>query len=169
MNGMAILGLFVLASACTSNEQARQADLPTKKAAKSTGANQSGNRMPEIKASVSRKSNNIAPWDASGCGDDDYKNEQLQRHPELMGLSQDDILAAYGAPSAREEFKIGEPVGRFYGDYAKRSGAQAKNAGEPARALTWTKSNCNFTIFFLNKNKAWLADNAFEWGVDADF
>jgi hypothetical protein len=165
MNTNFIIGFFVLATACTSSEQGKTADIPAQRSLESSVSKSSSDPKP-IK---------IPAWDASGCGDDDYQNAQLQRHPSLMGQSASDIIAAYGTPSKQEDFKVGEPEGSFYGDYGKRGGSKTITAGNPVRVLTWTKSNCNFSVFFLNRNKDqndtkdWYADNAFEWGVGADF
>jgi hypothetical protein len=113
---------------------------------------------------------NIPPWDASGCGDDDYQNEKLERHPMLMGLSPEIILSAYGKPSSSEDFVVGGPGGSFYGALGKRmGGAKAANNGAPARVLTWTKSACNFSVFFVKEGALWQSVNAFEWAVGADF
>jgi hypothetical protein len=112
----------------------------------------------------------IKPWDATACGDDAYQNEKLQRHPALMGLAPEPLTRAYGAPSAEQNFRVGEPLGTFYGAYGKRrSGPKAANEGAPARVLTWTKSSCNFSVFFLKQGETWQAVEAFEWAVGAEF
>ncbi len=112
----------------------------------------------------------IAPWDATACGDDDYKNEQMQRHPELMGLSPAALTAAYGAPSDREAFTVGEAVGTFYGPLGKMPEGRAQpDKGASAQVLTWTRSGCNFSVFFVTRGKASVAAHAFEWAVGSDF
>ena len=109
----------------------------------------------------------IAPWDAVKCGDDHYQNEKLERHPALMGLPPSALIAAYGAPSASEDFVAGEPVGTFYGAYGKQAGGV--NAGKAMRVLTWTKKSCNFSVFFMGKDAKGRVVEAFEWAVGAEF
>jgi hypothetical protein len=109
----------------------------------------------------------IALWDASGCGDDQYQNEKLERHPALMGLSPSVLIAVYGAPSASENFVAGEPVGTFYGAYGKQ--ASGVNTGKPMRLLTWTKKSCNFSVFFMGQDDNSRVVEAFEWAAGADF
>ena len=109
----------------------------------------------------------IAPWDASGCGDDQYQNEKLERHPALMGLPPSALIAAYGAPSASEDFVAGKPVGTFYGAYGKQ--ASGANANRPMRVLTWTKNTCNFSVFFMGQDAKGRVVEAFEWAVGAEF
>jgi hypothetical protein len=121
-------------------------------------------------AAVPMRGGAIPTWDAAACGDDDYQNAQLQRHPGLMGRSVDSLLTAFGEPSAVERFRVGEPTGVFYGAYGKMpKGREHKNAGDPVRVLTWTKNGCNFSIFFLEEAGSSAAVNAFEWAVGADF
>ena len=137
-------------------------------------AKASVNRRPNGTAAEALDSNNtdaaILVWDASQCGDDDYQNERLERHPKLMGSSVDQLVRAYGTPSNLEEFKVGEPVGVFYGELGRTEGAAARPlAGKSAKVLTWTKSDCNFSVFFVQRDRAFEAVNAFEWGIDADF
>jgi hypothetical protein len=112
----------------------------------------------------------IKPWDSSRCGDDDYKNAKMERHPNLMGMSSAQLVKAYGQASADEKVKIGEPIGSFYGPYRKLP-IEKKQAdfGEPIRILTWTKNKCNFSVFFKETQAASIAVYAFEWGVGADF
>jgi hypothetical protein len=109
----------------------------------------------------------IAPWDAVKCGDDQYQNEKLERHPVLLGLSPSALIAVYGAPSASENFVAGEPVGTFYGAYGRQ--ASGVNAGKPMRVLTWTKKSCNFSVFFMGQDTNGRVVEAFEWAVGADF
>jgi hypothetical protein len=109
----------------------------------------------------------VGPWDASGCGDDQYQNEKLERHPALAGLSPGVLIAAYGKPAATEDFVAGEPSGTFYGAYGKQ--AVGEDVGKPVRVLTWTKNGCNFSVFFIKKDDDARAVEAFEWAVGADF
>ncbi len=112
----------------------------------------------------------IAPWDAGTCGDDDYQNEKMERHPALVGRTANDLLAAFGKPSTNETFRIGEPAGTFYGPFAKRlSGPPHPDLGDPARVLTWTKNGCNFSVFFVEPDQGGRVVEAFEWAVGADF
>lgn len=135
----------------------------------SSAANAAGPPLAEP-AVVQAKPAKIAPWDASQCGDDDYQNAQMERHPALMGLSPDMVASAYGQPSTSENFRVGEPVGTFYGAYGKRSGGpKSADEGKPMRVLTWTKKDCNFSIFFLQSGEGMKAVEAYEWAVGADF
>lgn len=85
-----------------------------------------------------------------------------------MGRSPELLAANFGAPSAREDFRVGQPVGAFYGALGRRQ-PPAPNAGAPARQWTWTKNGCNFSVFFLQHGGKWGAVEAFEWSVGADF
>jgi hypothetical protein len=119
---------------------------------------------------VTTAGKSIAPWDASGCGDDDYKNTKMERHPALMGISIERLSAAYGKPSSREKFIVGNPVGIFYGEYGRMSASRPHPLkGKQAQILTWTKNGCNFSIFFVEKAGTPSAVHAFEWTVGSDF
>lgn len=112
----------------------------------------------------------IAPWDATRCGDDAYQNARMERHPALMGLSSQALEGAWGAPAQREQFRVGSPVGTFYGALGRRrSGRPHADTNAPAQALTWRRAGCNFSVFFVKRNDAFRAVNAFEWAVGADF
>lgn len=123
-----------------------------------------------LPVTVAQNETVIAPWDASRCGDDDYQNARMERHPALMGVEAGRLEAAYGKPAQREDFRVGEPAGTFYGALGRRvSGAPHPDAGAAARVLTWNKSGCNFSVFFVERGGRWNAVNAFEWSPGADF
>lgn len=157
MTGRVILALALGATACDGGEQRAMSARSEQPATASAAA------RPAAQARV-------APWDASACGDDAYKNARMERHPDLIGRSPDTLAASFGAPSAREDFRVGEPVGTFYGALGNRR-PPPPNAGAPApaRAWTWTKNKCNFSVFFLQRDGKWGAVEAFEWSVGADF
>jgi hypothetical protein len=107
----------------------------------------------------------IAPWDATRCGDDADIG-----HKRLMGRAPEALEAAFGSPTRRERFRVGEPAGTFYGELGRRlSGPKHSQAGAPAQALTWTKKGCDFTVLFVERAGAFRAVSAFEAGVGADF
>jgi hypothetical protein len=112
----------------------------------------------------------LKPWDATGCGDDNDKNEKMERHPDLMGLTIEQLTKAYGKPATTEAFKVGTPQGIFYGPYGRMpAGREQANTGQPAQILTWTKNGCNFSVFFLDASGKTSAVHAFEWAVGSDF
>lgn len=80
----------------------------------------------------------VPAWDASRCGDDDYQNARMERHPALIGRSDDDLIAAYGKPHAEDRFRAGEGVGTYSGGVASQlpSGAP-RNARTPVREIIW--------------------------------
>ena len=120
------------------------------------------------KASAPAAVERVKLWDASRCGDDPYVNARMERHPALMGRSPETLAASFGAPSQRENFTVGGPVGTFYGALGRRT-PPPPNAGAAARQWTWTKNGCNFSVFFLQRGDQWRAVEAFEWRVGADF
>ncbi|HEU0043387.1 hypothetical protein [Sphingomonas sp.] len=112
----------------------------------------------------------IERWDATRCGDDDYRNARMERHPALMGRAPEALEAAFGPVGTRESFRVGGPAGTFYGELGRRrSGPPRRHDGARAQVLTWTRQACNFSVFFVEKDGAWRAVNAFEWAVGADF
>ncbi len=149
--------LVILLSACSDSSNSVTAAAATKAmAAKSTTSK-------PVDA-------HVAQWDATKCGDDEYQNARMERHPALMGLPLQALVKAYGAPSERENFKVGEPVGVFYGPLGKMPVGRAhKNIGAPATVLTWTRNGCNFSVFFIEKAGTTSAVHAFEWAVGSDF
>jgi hypothetical protein len=148
---------ITLLTACTRDQQNESVHIDGKPAK-------------QIEVATPASGATIPGWDAKRCGDDDYQNEKLQRHPAIMGLAPDALSAAYGIPSAQEYFLVGKPSGTFYGAYGKRlNGPKAINHGAPGYVITWTKSGCNFSVFFLKQGDTWKATEAFEWAVGAEF
>jgi hypothetical protein len=166
-----IVCLLVTVTACSAEDQ------PSRVASAKLSSSSEGNKPTPNKAqtitptsTTTKASESIKPWDAKRCGDDDYKNRKMERHPDLMGLTAAQLLQAYGPPSADEKVKVGEPVGSFYGPFRKVPSSQRqKNFGDPLRILTWTKNKCNFSVFFFDTSNASSAVYAFEWSVGADF
>jgi len=112
----------------------------------------------------------VAPWDASRCGDDEYKNARMERHPALIGRSADDLLAAYGKAHAEDRFRAGEGVGTYSGGVASQlPGGAARNARTPVREIIWQRQGCNFIVRFREDRGAWRVFDAFEASADADF
>lgn len=155
MTRQLVLAVVLGATACDAGEQ-REMTVSAAHHEKATSA-----VRPATQARVAR-------WDASTCGDDAYRNARMDRHPALMGRSPEILAASFGAPSAREDFRVGEPVGTFYGALGRRQ-PPPPNAGAPARQWTWTRNGCNFSVFFLQRGGRWSAVDAFEWPVGADF
>jgi hypothetical protein len=168
MKQHALSALIFALLACSDRDESRNAVAPV---LKSNAGAKTASASDVAAAAVSPDlAGNIAMWDSSACGDDDYQNEQMQRHPGLMGRSAKSLLKAYGKPSAQERFKVGEPIGIFYGAYGKMpKDRQQKNMGDPVRVLTWTNNSCNFSIFFLETPAGSSAIHAFEWAVGSDF
>jgi len=109
-------------------------------------------------------------WDATRCGDDEYKNARMERHPELMGRAAADLLAAYGKPRADTRFRAGEGAGTYSGGVASQlPGGAERNARTPVREIIWQRADCNFIVRFRTVAGAWRVFDAFEASSDADF
>lgn len=112
----------------------------------------------------------LADWDARRCGDDEYKNAAMQRHPELIGRSPEELTAAFGKPADTDHFRAGETQGTFRAGVADQlPGGAAANANRVVKEMTWTRSGCNFTVQFYERQARWRAIDGFEWSVGADF
>lgn len=112
----------------------------------------------------------VPAWDATTCGDDEYQNARMERHPALIGRSADDLLAAYGKPRADETFRAGEGLGVYRGGVASQLPGGAKaNAQTPVREIVWVRSACQFIVRFREAEGAWRVFDAFEAAEDADF
>ncbi|MFV0624243.1 hypothetical protein ACBY01_09570 [Sphingomonas sp. ac-8] len=112
----------------------------------------------------------VPPWDASQCGDDEYQNARMERHPALIERSADDLLAAYGKPHAESRFRAGDGVGTYSGGVASQlPGGAAHNARTPVREIIWQRGGCNFVVRFREDQGAWRVFDAFEALADADF
>jgi hypothetical protein len=115
-------------------------------------------------------SRHVPPWDASQCGDDEYQNARMERHPALMGRSADDLLAAYGKPHAESSFRAGEGVGTYSGGVASQlPGGAARNAHTQVREIIWQRDGCSFIVRFREHGGDWRVFDAFEASADADF
>ncbi len=112
----------------------------------------------------------VPAWDATRCGDDEYRNARMERHPDLMGRAADDLLAAYGKPHADTRFRAGEGVGTYSGGVASQlPGGAERNARTPVREIVWQRAGCNFIVRFRQATGAWRVFDAFEASSDADF
>ena len=112
----------------------------------------------------------VPAWDASRCGDDEYENARMERHPALIGRSIDDLLAAYGKPQAENGFRAGDGVGTYSGGVASQlPGGAASNSHTPVREIIWQRDGCNFIVRFRQDRGAWRVFDAFEASADADF
>lgn len=163
----ALLGsLSMLLAACTENVAEQAPDAPSAQpSAPAEGTVKAPANEPKANDPITDQ---LPPWDAFECGDDQVTGDPDGYHAALIGLPIETLIAAYGVPFESEDFKIGERVGEFYGEYG-RSVADPDLAGLPAKVLTWQKSDCNFSVFFVKRNGAFKASSAFEWGVGADF
>lgn len=111
-----------------------------------------------------------ANWDARRCGDDEYKNAAMERRPELIGRSPEDLVEAFGKPSNVDHFRVKDAVGTFRGGVGSRlPGGAAANANRVVREMTWTRSGCNFTVRLFEEQARWRVLDGFEWSVGADF
>jgi hypothetical protein len=165
----ALLGSFgMLLAACTDNVGEQSPDAPSaQQSAPAEGTAKASANEP--KASPDDPiADQLPPWDDSECGDDQVAGDPDGYHVALIGLPIDTLRAAYGVPFESEDFRIGEPFGEFYGEYA-RSEADPDLAGVPAKVLTWQKSECNFSVFFVKRDGVFKVSSAFEWGIGADF
>lgn len=112
----------------------------------------------------------IPDWDATACGDDAYRNARMERHPDLTRRTATDLLAAYGAPHADEQFRAGDGVGTYRGGVASQlPGGAPKNAETVVREIIWQREKCNFIVRFAESNGNWRVFDAFEASADADF
>jgi hypothetical protein len=164
--------LLLVLAACSAEDKTAPVPAPGQKTGIITKVEAKGEKpvVASSTASAPRGADAIAPWDGSACGDDDYQNEQMQRHPALMGRTADALRNAFGKPTSEERFIVGEPTGVFYGAYGRMpEGRDQKNTGDPMRVLTWTKNGCNFSVFFLETAGRSAAVHAFEWAVGSDF
>lgn len=156
-------------------------DAPSGNAVASDDAVMSGNAVASARGTtgnMAKPSEQPAPapnrsvpaWDASRCGDDEYQNARMERHPALIGRSADDLLAAYGKPHAEDRFRAGEGVGTYSGGVASRlPGGAARNPRTPVREIIWQRAGCNFIVRFRKDRGAWRVFDAFEASADADF
>lgn len=112
----------------------------------------------------------VPPWNAKRCGDDEYRNARMERHPDLTGRTAGDLLAGYGRPHADVRFRAGEGVGTYSGGVASQlPGGAARNARTPVREIVWQRAGCNFIVRFREAEGAWRVFDAFEASADADF
>lgn len=112
----------------------------------------------------------VPDWDARRCGDDEYRNARMERHPELMGRTADALVAAYGKPQREEAFAAGEGAGTYRGGVASRlPGGAAANARTPVREVVWLRAGCEFIVRFRQAEGAWRVFDAFEASAGADF
>ena len=112
----------------------------------------------------------LADWDATRCGDDEYQNARMERHPGLIGRAPGELEAAFGAASETDRFRVRDAVGTFRGGVGSRlPGGAAANADRIILEKTWTKSGCNFTVRFYEQGGRWRAIDGFEYSVGADF
>ena len=112
----------------------------------------------------------VPAWDASKCGDDEYKNARMERHPALLGRSADDLLAAYGKAHTDDRFRAGDGVGTYSGGVASQlPGGAARNAQTRVREIIWQREGCNFIVRFRQDRGAWRVFDAFEASANADF
>jgi hypothetical protein len=112
----------------------------------------------------------VPPWDATSCGDDEYRNARMERHPELMGRTAEDLLAAYGRPQSEDRFRAGEGVGTYScGVASQLPGGAARNARTLVREIVWQRAGRNFIVRFRDADGAWRVFDAFEASSDADF
>jgi len=119
--------IAVLATGC---------DATTNGAVDRAGTMAHGHAVPPGESRSQSSAPTIHPWDARGCGDDDYRNARLERHPALIGRSADELLAAYGKPHLNAVFRAGEGVGTYSGGVAGQlpeGGRQ--NAATPVREI----------------------------------
>lgn len=137
-------------------------------------------RAPAAPPSPARASSDVAvdqpssravpPWDATRCGDDEYRNARMERHHDLIGRTAEHLLAAYGRPHANTKFRAGEGVGTYSGGVASQlPGGAGKNARTPVREIIWQRTGCNFIVRFREVTGSWQVFDAFEASSDADF
>lgn len=115
-------------------------------------------------------SRRVPAWDASKCGDDEYKNVRMERHPALLGRSADDLLAAYGKAHTDDRFRAGDGVGTYSGGVASQlPGGAGRNAQTQVREIVWQREGCNFIVRFRQDRGVWRVFDAFEASANADF
>lgn len=94
----------------------------------------------------------------------------MERHPDLIGRSADDLLAAYGQSHADELVVAGAESGVYWGGIASQLvGGATRNARTPVREIVWMEAGCSFIVRFRQVDGAWRVFDAFEAAVDADF
>lgn len=112
----------------------------------------------------------LDPWDATRCSNDASIAVPDQAIPAILGMSPDRLLLAYGKPFADEHFIVGQPQGVFYGGLGRMPrGREHKDFGKSARALVWTKQDCDLTVFFVRGSLGWSAVASIKSRSGADF
>jgi hypothetical protein len=158
----------MLLAACTDNVGEQTPDAPSAQpSAPAKGTVKASANEPKASAN-DPNADQLAPWDASECGDYQVSDEYEEYDAALIGLPIETLKAAFGEPFESEDFKVGEVAGLFYGEYG-RTEADPNLVGLPAKVLTWQKSDCNFTVFFVERDGVFRATRAFEWGSGSDF
>lgn len=131
-----------------------------------------GPYAPGVSANGSREAEAVTanpPRHAGRCGDGDYRNVRVRGRLTVMSAAPEDLERAWGRPVERERFRVGEPVGTFYGELGDRAPGPIAHAGAPAQTLTWRRNGCSLTVSFVETAGAYRVVNAFEWAVGADF
>jgi hypothetical protein len=81
----------------------------------------------------------VPPWDATSCGDDEYRNARMERHPELIGRTAEDLFSAYGRPQGEDRFRAGDGVGTYSGGWR----ASCRAARRATRERPYARSSGN--------------------------
>lgn len=167
LRGGHVLPPIALLIACGGCDAAAvNAPAETSRSARAGASNARANPVVATQAKPPR----LDDWDARKCGDDEYQNARMERHPRLIGRAPDELEAAFGAASATDRFRVKDAVGTFRGGVGSQlQGGAAANANRTILEKTWTKSGCNFTVRFYEQDGRWRAIDGFEYSVGSDF